>query len=84
MSVGGHDTPSAEAGRTALASALKVTNNYIALTHPKSNMFATVFFAVLDPASGTLDWANCGHEPALVIGPAASARGSSRPAPPSA
>jgi serine phosphatase RsbU (regulator of sigma subunit) len=69
MSVGGHDTPSADAGRTALASALKVTNNYIALTHPKSNMFATVFFAVLDPASGQLDYANCGHEPALVIGP---------------
>ena len=68
MSVGGHDTSSAEAGRTALASALKVTNNYIALTHPKSNMFATMFFAVLDPATGHLDWANCGHEPALVIG----------------
>jgi len=69
MSVGAHDTPSADAGRTALASALKVTNNYIALTHPKSNMFATVFFAVLDPASGHLDWANCGHEPALLVGP---------------
>jgi phosphoserine phosphatase RsbU/P len=69
MSVGGHDTPSADAGRTALASALKVTNNYIAQTHPKSNMFATVFFAVLDPASGQLDYANCGHEPTLVMGP---------------
>ncbi len=68
MSVGGHDTPGADAGRTALASALKVANNYIALTHPKSNMFATVFFAVLDPASGALDWANCGHEPALILG----------------
>jgi serine phosphatase RsbU (regulator of sigma subunit) len=70
MSVGGHDASGAEAGRTALASALKVTNNYIALTHPKSNMFATVFFAVLDPASGRLDYANCGHEPALVLGAA--------------
>jgi phosphoserine phosphatase RsbU/P len=68
LSLGGRDTAAEEAGRTALASALKVTNNYIALTHPKSNMFATVFFAVLDPASGRLDYANCGHEPALVLG----------------
>ena len=68
LSLGAHDAPAADAGRTALASALKVTNNYIALTHPKSNMFATVFFAVLDPASGRLDYANCGHEPALVLG----------------
>ena len=70
LSLGAHDAPAADAGRTALASALKVTNNYIALTHPKSNMFATVFFAVLDPASGRLDYANCGHEPALVLGAA--------------
>jgi phosphoserine phosphatase RsbU/P len=69
LSVGGHDTDAADAGRTALASALKVTNNYISLTHPKSNMFATVFFAVLEPASGRIDYANCGHEPALVLGP---------------
>jgi sigma-B regulation protein RsbU (phosphoserine phosphatase) len=68
MSIGGHDTSSADAGRTALASALKVTNNYIALTHPKSNMFATVFFAVLDPTNGHLDYANCGHEPAIIVG----------------
>jgi len=70
MSLGERDASSSEAGRTALASALKVTNNYIALTHSRSNMFATVFFAVLDPTSGRLDYANCGHEPALVIGPA--------------
>jgi sigma-B regulation protein RsbU (phosphoserine phosphatase) len=69
LSVGGRDTAADEAGRTALASALKVTNNYIALTHPKSNMFATVFFAVLDPTTGRLDYANCGHEPPLVVGP---------------
>jgi sigma-B regulation protein RsbU (phosphoserine phosphatase) len=67
LSIGGRDAPAEEAGRTALASALKVTNNYIALTHPKSNMFATVFFGVLDPGSGRLDYANCGHEPAIVL-----------------
>ena len=43
------------------------TNDYIARTHGSANMFATVFFAVLDPASGSVDYVNAGHElPALL------------------
>jgi sigma-B regulation protein RsbU (phosphoserine phosphatase) len=45
------------------------TNNYIARLHGRTNMFATVFLAILDPDSGRLDYVNAGHEPALVIGP---------------
>jgi phosphoserine phosphatase RsbU/P len=45
------------------------TNNYIARLHGRTNMFATVFMAVLDPVYGGLDYLNAGHEPALVIGP---------------
>jgi phosphoserine phosphatase RsbU/P len=50
------------------------TNNYIARLHGRTNMFATVFMAVLDPDYGRLDYLNAGHEPALVIAPDGSMR----------
>ena len=40
-----------------------LTSNYVARTHGETNMFATLFFAALDPASGSLVWLNAGHEP---------------------
>jgi len=45
------------------------TNDYIARLHGRTNMFATVFLAALDPMSGHFDYVNAGHEPALVISP---------------
>jgi serine phosphatase RsbU (regulator of sigma subunit) len=44
------------------------TNDYIAKTHGRSNMFATLFLAVLDPADGALTWINAGHEAPVVFG----------------
>jgi serine phosphatase RsbU (regulator of sigma subunit) len=44
------------------------TNDYIARTHGASNMFATVFFGVLEPATGKLAWVNAGHEAPVVFG----------------
>jgi serine phosphatase RsbU (regulator of sigma subunit) len=44
------------------------TNDYIARLHGRTNMFATVFLAALDPNTGYFDYVNCGHEPALVVG----------------
>jgi serine phosphatase RsbU (regulator of sigma subunit) len=44
------------------------TNDYIARTHGRANMFATAFFGVLDPAHGTLDYVNAGHELPVVLG----------------
>ncbi|MGB7211435.1 MAG: SpoIIE family protein phosphatase [Gemmatimonadales bacterium] len=45
------------------------TNDYIARLHGRTNMFATVFLAILDPMYGYFDYLNAGHEPALVVAP---------------
>jgi serine phosphatase RsbU (regulator of sigma subunit) len=45
------------------------TNDYIARLHGRTNMFATVFLACVEPYSGELVYVNAGHEPALVIAP---------------
>jgi serine phosphatase RsbU (regulator of sigma subunit) len=44
-------------------------NDYIARTHERDNMFATVFLAILDPLSGELVYVNGGHEAPVVCGP---------------
>ena len=38
-------------------------------------MFATAFVAVLDPATGALDYVNAGHEPPAIIGAGGALRG---------
>jgi len=45
------------------------TNDYIARLHGRTNMFATVFLASLEPISGEFAYVNAGHEPALIISP---------------
>ncbi|HSJ56183.1 MAG TPA: PP2C family protein-serine/threonine phosphatase [Anaerolineae bacterium] len=55
-------------GTTALKNAVELTNRYMASTHGSSHMFATLFFGVLDPATGLLLFINGGHEPPLLIG----------------
>jgi sigma-B regulation protein RsbU (phosphoserine phosphatase) len=55
-----------------LLSTVVSTNDYIARTHGRSNMFATAFVAVLDPKTGSLAWVNAGHEAPVVSGPSRS------------
>jgi phosphoserine phosphatase RsbU/P len=43
------------------------TNDYIATTHGRANMFATLFVGALDPASGCIVYVNGGHEPPRVV-----------------
>jgi len=47
--------------------AVTLTNNYIADTHGETSMFATIFFALLDPKSGELTYINAGHEAPLIV-----------------
>jgi phosphoserine phosphatase RsbU/P len=50
-----------------LRNVLTLTNNYIAQTHGSANMFATIFFAILETQSGQLTYSNAGHEAPLLI-----------------
>jgi serine phosphatase RsbU (regulator of sigma subunit) len=50
------------------------TNDYIARLHGRTNMFATVFLAALDPMTGRFDYVNAGHEPAIVLSPDGATR----------
>ncbi len=49
-----------------MLSTIRQTNNYIAEIHSDANMFATLFFGVLDPKSGGFSYINCGHEPPII------------------
>jgi sigma-B regulation protein RsbU (phosphoserine phosphatase) len=51
----------------ALYDAVLLTNNYIATIHGHTNMFATVFFGILDVETGTLVYINGGHEPPVIV-----------------
>jgi len=53
----------------ALKTAVVNTNEYITTHHLDLNMFATMFFGMLDPATGTLLYINGGHPPVMIIAP---------------
>ncbi len=55
-------------GSSALL-AVEIVNDYIAYNHGDMCMFLTIFFGVLDPATGLLTFINGGHEVAFVVGP---------------
>ena len=44
-------------------------NDYISLTHEEASMFATIFYGLLEPSTGKLDFINGGHEPPVIISP---------------
>jgi sigma-B regulation protein RsbU (phosphoserine phosphatase) len=64
--------PRDEAVTGHLLRTITLSNDYIAGTHSRSNMFATVFFAVVDGETGLVQYVNAGHEPPAVVGPAGS------------
>ncbi len=54
-------------GSTALQNAIDLTNNFIAVNHGDTNMFATMFVGVLDPTNGSLMYINGGHDPPILL-----------------
>lgn len=54
-------------GPTPLWSVIEFTNDYILQNHYKTNMFATLFIGLLNPASGTLTYVNNGHPAPVLI-----------------
>lgn len=52
-----------------LVAVVTLVNNYIAEVHGSANMFATLFFALLDTTTGDLHYVNAGHVPPLVFNP---------------
>jgi serine phosphatase RsbU (regulator of sigma subunit)/CHASE2 domain-containing sensor protein len=51
-----------------LDSTIRAVNDYISITHERAGMFATLFYGILDPDTGQVDYINCGHEPPVIIG----------------
>jgi serine phosphatase RsbU (regulator of sigma subunit) len=62
------DADEAAQVRKVLLDSVATTNRYIATTHSRSSMFASVFFGVLDPLSGDLVYVNGGHESPMIFG----------------
>ena len=57
-----------EADLARMLQAVSLTNDYISEEHGQEVMFATLFFGVLNPASGDLFFINGGHEPPSIVG----------------
>jgi sigma-B regulation protein RsbU (phosphoserine phosphatase) len=52
---------------STLVNTVYLTNQYINNHHYLSNMFTTLFIAVIDPANGNMAYVNCGHEPPILV-----------------
>lgn len=51
----------------SLVNTIQQAGDYIAIKHEDANMFATVFFGVLDIETGSFKYVNCGHEPPVML-----------------
>jgi sigma-B regulation protein RsbU (phosphoserine phosphatase) len=54
--------------KDTLQQTILFTNSYLTRHHARTNMFATLFFAILEPESGYVAYVNGGHEPPVVTG----------------
>jgi sigma-B regulation protein RsbU (phosphoserine phosphatase) len=54
-------------GATPMMNAIRSTNGYLTRNHSEQGYFATIFFGILDPATGRIAYINCGHNPPLLL-----------------
>jgi len=59
---------SPEGSRATLVHTVTVVNNYVARVHGGSGMFASLFFGLLDPDTGSMAYVNGGHGPIYTLG----------------
>ncbi|HEX5120953.1 MAG TPA: PP2C family protein-serine/threonine phosphatase [Pseudonocardiaceae bacterium] len=59
--------PLLSVGAGPLLQAVLGTNRYMARNHIRQGYFATLFFGVLDPVSGSVVYINGGHNPPVVV-----------------
>ena len=62
------DNPNDEPHKILLRT-IRSINSYISITHEQAGMFATIFYAILDPQTGVMTYINGGHEPPIISGP---------------
>lgn len=53
--------------RISALEAVNITNRYLVREHGREEMFATLFFGLLNPENGMLQYINAGHEPVYII-----------------
>lgn len=63
---GGRRPAATAAGVGPLLNAVNSTHRYMVANHLDQGYFATLFFGVLDPATGSVVYINCGHNPPVV------------------
>lgn len=67
MRVGASLPPMLSIGAGPLLQAVLGTNRYMARNHLRQGYFATLFFGVLDPVSGSVVYINGGHNPPVLM-----------------